>query len=93
LATGDAQNAYSVRFKPAAERDLKKIKDRAALKRILAAIADLAKDPRPPGIKALQGDASILRMRVARYRVLYTISDTELLVLVVAVGHRREAYR
>jgi mRNA interferase RelE/StbE len=32
-------------------------------------------------------------MRVGYYRVLYTINDRELLVLVVAVGHRREVYR
>lgn len=84
---------YTVSFKPQAERDLKKIKDRRTLKRILDAIGALEKNPRPAGVRALQGDTSILRLRVGDYRVLYTVLDRELLVLVIAIGHRREVYR
>ena len=36
----------------------------------------------------------VFRIRVAdSYRVLYTIDDAVLVVLVVEVGHRREVYR
>ena len=33
------------------------------------------------------------RIRVGDYRVLYEIHDDRLLVLVIRVAHRREAYR
>lgn len=85
--------AYTVQLKPAAERDLKKIKDQAALRKIAYAIDSLATNPRPAGAHALQGDSSILRIRVGDYRILYTIEDKALLVLVIRVGHRRDVYR
>ena len=89
-----AKAPYRVRLKPAAERALKKIKDQTALRRIAHAIDGLAINPRPPGAQALQGeDTSILRIRIGDYRILYTIEDKALLVLVVKVGHRRGVYR
>ena len=88
-----ARATYTVHLKPAAERDLKKIKDQAVLRRIAAAIDGLTTNPRPPSVKALQGDPSILRIRVGDYRILYTIEDAVLLVLVVRIGHRRDVYR
>jgi len=88
-----ASAAYTVQLKPAARRDLKKIKAQAVLRRIGAAIDGLATNARPPTVKALQGDPSILRIRVGDYRILYTIEDAVLLVLVVRIGHRREGYR
>jgi mRNA interferase RelE/StbE len=87
------RKTYTVTFKPEAERNLKKIKDRRMLARLVDAIAELSDDPRPAGVKALQGDPSILRLRVGDYRVLYTVTDRELIVAVVTLGHRREVYR
>jgi mRNA interferase RelE/StbE len=84
---------YEVQLKPAAERDLKKIKDKAVLRQIAKAIDGLRTNPRPANVKALQGDTSILRIRVGDYRILYTIQDGALLVLVIRIGHRRDVYR
>ena len=33
------------------------------------------------------------RLRVGDYRVLYTIDDTNKVVTIFSVGHRREVYR
>lgn len=60
--------------------------------RIVAAIKDLADAPRPAGCKKLSGRPG-WRIRVGSYRVIYEIHDDKLLILVVAVGHRREIYR
>jgi mRNA interferase RelE/StbE len=60
--------------------------------RVISAIMSLADDPRPPGSKKLSGRAA-WRIRVGPYRVIYEIYDERLLVLVVAIGHRREVYR
>jgi mRNA interferase RelE/StbE len=72
-------------------RALKRVdqKDRA---RIHAAIALLAQNPRPPAARALQGRAG-LRVRAGDYRIIYTVEDEVLLVVVVTVGHRRDVYR
>jgi mRNA interferase RelE/StbE len=35
----------------------------------------------------------LLRARAGDYRVVYRVEDRRLLILVVAVGHRREVYR
>lgn len=49
-------------------------------------------DPRRFG-KGLKADlAGLWRYRVGDYRILCQIRDRELLVLVVAVGHRRDVY-
>ena len=44
-------------------------------------------------MKALQGEKGLFRIRVGDYRVIYTVRDEVLLVIVVKVGHRREVYR
>ncbi|TVR66914.1 MAG: hypothetical protein EA427_15325 [Spirochaetaceae bacterium] len=33
------------------------------------------------------------RIRVANYRVTYEIHDSELIILIVRVAHRRDVYR
>jgi mRNA interferase RelE/StbE len=80
-----------VEVTPAARRSLRRL-DRQAQRRVQAAIELLSTDPRPPGAKALQGRRGYLRVRTGDYRVVYTVSDDVLLVLVVALGHRREIY-
>ena len=81
---------YRIELRPAAVRALKRI-DRQDRDRIRGAIALLGEDPRPPGAKALQGRPG-LRVRVGNYRIIYTIHNDVLLVVVVALGHRRDVY-
>jgi len=50
-------------------------------------------DPRPPGNEKLRGEDQLYRVRQGDYRVIYTIKDAELLVLIITIGHRREVYR
>jgi mRNA-degrading endonuclease RelE of RelBE toxin-antitoxin system len=46
------------------------------------------------GAKMLTGMHGVLRIRVAGdYRVLYTVDDDRLVILVVDAGHRRQIYR
>ena len=62
------------------------------LRRILARLAELETDPRPSDVKKLKG-RNAWRIRVGDYRVIYEIHDQQLQVLVITIGHRREAYR
>ena len=83
---------YSIELSPAARRNLKSI-PKAVLKRVDAKILSLAKNPRPPDVKALRGRGDFLRVRVGGYRIIYRVEDDRLVVLVVRIGHRREVYR
>jgi mRNA interferase RelE/StbE len=51
----------------------------------------LADDPRPPASRPLRGRPGY-RVRVGDYRIIYTIADDVLLIVVVALGHRRDVY-
>ena len=81
---------YRIELRPAAVRALKRI-DHQDRYRIRGAIALLGQDPRPPAAKALQGRPG-LRVRVGNYRIIYTIHDDVLLVVVVTLGHRQDFY-
>lgn len=81
---------YRIELRPAAVRALKKL-DPPVARRVQGAIALLAEDPRPPASRALRGRPG-LRVRVGDHRIIYTVEDDVLLVLVVTLGHRRDVY-
>jgi len=82
---------YDVQVDRAAAKLLRKL-DRPVQARLVAVIATLAHDPRPAGVVALAGHPGLLRIRVGGYRVVYTVDDAVLVVLVVHIGHRRDVY-
>lgn len=84
--------SYRIAFAPSAARQLRKL-DPPARRRIQAAIELLAVDPRPPAATQLVGGAGEWRVRTGDYRIVYEIHDGRLLVLVLAVGHRRDISR
>jgi mRNA-degrading endonuclease RelE of RelBE toxin-antitoxin system len=53
---------------------------------------DVGKLPRPPAASRLVGGAGEWWVRTGDYREIYEIHDDELLVLVLRIAHRREAY-
>ena len=84
---------YALEFTPKALRELRKL-DRPVVERIKAAVEALRDEPRPAGVKMLTGMHGVLRIRVAGdYRVLYTVDDDRLVILVVDAGHCRQIYR
>ena len=83
--------SYALTIERAARKSLEKISP-PHQERLIEAIEALAADPRPPGVKKLRGREA-WRIRVGAYRVIYEIHDDELVVLVVRIRHRREAYR
>jgi len=83
---------YSVAIDPSALRELEKLAPDVR-ERISDAIGELSADPRPAGVRKLKGSTNAYRLRVRDYRVLYTITDRLLCIVVVRVGHRRAVYR
>lgn len=82
--------SYQVTIKPKAVKSLKKINN-PYYSNIKTAILDLANNPRPDGCKKLKGRDGY-RIRVANYRIIYEIFDTELIVDVIDLGHRKDIY-
>lgn len=77
---------YVVSLAPSAARQLRKF-DPAVRRRIQAAIELLASNPRPPAAIQLVGGRGEWRVRTGDYRVIYEIHETELVVLVLRLGH------
>ncbi len=67
--------------------------DAVIRRRVLYAIYSLAHDPRPLGVKKLEGADNMWRIRTGDFRVIYSILSDRMVVLVVKIGHRREVYR
>ncbi len=83
--------AYSVFFRQSVERDFKAIPAHEG-QRIMARISELSQNPRPPGCEKLS-TLERYRVRLGRYRIIYSIQDKSLTVWVVKVGHRKDVYR
>jgi mRNA interferase RelE/StbE len=84
---------YRVLIKASAAKEIEAVDPKKDRQRIVAAIRSLADNPRPPGCEKLAGEGDRYRIRVGRYRVIYSVGDEELLVVVVRVGHRKDVYR
>ena len=73
-------------------------KQLAALERdaqagVVNAIRKLSETPRPRGCRKLRDYSDVFRIRVGVFRVLYSIEQARLLILVLKIGHRRDVYR
>jgi mRNA interferase RelE/StbE len=84
---------YRIRFRSSARRDFARLPPLVKV-RAGRAIDALGLEPRPVGALLMSGRANpTWRIRVGDYRVLYKILDDDVVVLVVGIAHRREAYR
>ena len=79
---------YNVLYTEAFYRSLKPIPKRDVV-RILRKTKMLADDPRPVGSQKLSGQEKY-RIRQGDYRIIYSIEDDRLIVVVVNVGNRRD---
>jgi len=83
---------YELEFSRTAERQLRKL-PREDQVRVVREILTLAIDPFPRGARKLAGYDDVYRIRIGVYRVLYSVSATALIVVVLKVGHRKDVYR
>ena len=82
---------YSLAFKKSVAKDFRNIPNKD-VKRILKCIEMLCENPRAEGCIKLSGQERY-RKRQGAYRVIYEIQDSELIILVVKVVHRSDAYK
>ena len=87
--------AWTLRLSETAKRQLGKLdtSNAQAILRYLNRLVLETTDPRKRG-KGLRANLSGLwRYRVGDYRVICSIEDYELVVLVLQIGHRRDVYK
>lgn len=83
---------YRVEVSATAERQIRKL-GREDQIRVVRVIQQLVADPRPRGCRKLSGHDDVFRVRVGRFRILYSVEDRRLVVIVLKVGDRRDVYR
>jgi mRNA interferase RelE/StbE len=87
--------AWKIEFDPTARREIEKL-DKAVSDRILKFLHQRVAaldDPRKIG-ERLQGTLKqFWKYRVGKYRIICSIKDDRLVVIVLRVGHRREVYK
>ena len=86
-------NAYRLAIRPSVEKALRKIRDERLQKQINSAFEKLSENPRRMGAEKMAGPGDRYRFRTGDYRIIYEIHDDVLLVLVVAIGDRKDIYR
>jgi len=82
---------YEIRILHSAEKEMEKLSV-PIHNRISKRILSLENNPRPKGTKKLSARDEY-RLRAGNYRILYTVNDSDGVVTIIAVGHRREVYR
>ena len=87
--------AWKIEFDPAALKELSKL-DKPVEKRILKFLRErVAKldDPRQVGASLKGTLTGLWKYRVGDYRLICSLENDRLVVLVLRVGHRREVYK
>jgi mRNA interferase RelE/StbE len=83
--------SYKLQIKPSAVKELEVLPPKER-QRIVTRIRKLATAPRPSGSEKLSGH-QLYRVRQGSYRILYSVDDANLCLVVVKIGHRRDVYR
>jgi len=84
---------FQVTLRPAAAKFFRQLRDHKLETRLLEALQELRQNPTHIKTRKLSGYENRYRVRVGDYRIIYQIHNHELIVLVLAIGHRREIYR
>ncbi len=80
--------SYEIEITRSAERQLKRLPPDDQ-QRVVAAILPLSDNPFPRGSRKLSGYDDVFRIRVGTYRVLYSVSEKKLIIIMLKIGHRK----
>ena len=83
--------SYRLFIKPSAAKEIEALPKKERI-RVIHQIQELAENPRPPGCEKLSWQDKY-RVRQGQYRIVYSVSDKELVICVVKVGHLKDVYR
>jgi mRNA interferase RelE/StbE len=83
---------YTVEIEKSAEKQIDKLPAQV-LMRVFDRLTALQDNPRPRGVEKLTGFKNYYRIRIGKYRIIYSIKDEVMLVLVVRASARKDIYR
>lgn len=84
-------NRYAVELTDKAAKELAKLEAGMQTK-VRLALDLLASNPRPPrALKLVNSDS--FRVRIGNYRIIYKVFESKLVVIVIRIAHRGNAYR
>jgi len=83
--------SYRIEWKRSATKELRRL-PKAAVPVILRAADQLSSNPYPPGARKLAGPRHTYRIREGAYRIIYNVLASVLVVEIVRVRHRKDAY-
>lgn len=83
---------YRIEYAQSVVKELRRV-PKVQLRLIVRRIESLGVEPMPEGAIALRGHTNLYRIRQGNYRVVYSIKDEVLTVLILKVGHRKDVYR
>jgi mRNA interferase RelE/StbE len=83
---------YAISFARSARKELELLPDRI-VEKIIKKIECLEDMPRPVGSRKLSGEKDLHRLRVGDYRIIYSLDDQKRPIDIIAVRHRKDAYR
>jgi mRNA interferase RelE/StbE len=84
--------SYRIEWKHSATKELKRL-PRDVIHKVIVAVEQLAKEPRPSGAKKLVTAEHTYRIRIGDYRIIYRIFESALVVEIIRVKHRKDVYR
>ncbi|MCL5031855.1 MAG: type II toxin-antitoxin system RelE/ParE family toxin [Thermotogae bacterium] len=83
---------YEILIHHNAQKIIKKLPNNL-IREILDSMNDLADNPRLTGSEKLKGYKNLWRIRVGEWRIIYAIEDERLIVVVVELAPRGQAYK
>ena len=89
---GAEQKPWKIEIHRVAEKGIKRL-PKDFVQPVWEKIKSLAEDPRPDGYTQVRGFRDIYRVRVGGYRIVYSIIEDRLIILVLEVGPRGKSYR
>lgn len=84
--------SYNIKWKSSASKELRKF-PKSIIAKLTSAVDDLAKEPRPEGVRKLTASQDTYRIRVGDYRIIYNIFDKQLVIEIIKVRDRKDAYK
>lgn len=85
--------SYKVKIKNSAQKEIRKLPAKGLRDNVIDIINGLYVNPVPDEAKKIKGSNNIYRIRQGTYRIVYQIYKSELLIMVIRVRHRKDAYR
>ncbi len=83
---------YDIEFRPAVLNTLKRFPKRD-LVRIKKKFEETAGNLPNPDLTMMKGSNDFHKVRSGNYRIIYTIEEDRLVILIVKIGHRKDVYR